>query len=43
MEKEIRMEIKDRTAVERELNLLMEITLRMESDLLSTLNGYNEE
>ena len=43
MEKQIRMEIKERTAVERELNLLMEITLRMESDLLSTLNGYNEE
>ncbi len=36
------METQERTAVERELNRLLEVTLRMEHDLVLTLNGKEE-
>lgn len=38
MQRENEMEMQERTAVERELNQLMEKTLRLESELVSTLN-----
>ncbi|MDO8467663.1 MAG: hypothetical protein Q7S56_01800 [Nanoarchaeota archaeon] len=42
MEKE-EMETQERTAVERELNRLLEVTLRMEHDLVLTLNGHGKD
>ena len=37
------MEMQERTAVERELNRLMEMTLKLECELVATLNGYEEQ
>jgi hypothetical protein len=39
MSTKVEMEIQERTVVERELNLLMELTLRMESELMTALNN----